>query len=290
MKKSSSNRAVPAVLMSMISVQGGASIAKRIFPVMGASGTSTLRIGLSAIILFLVHRPNLFNVTRQQWKTVIPYGLLLGGMNLLFYLGIKRIPLGLGVTVEFLGPLMLALLGSRRIQDLVWALLAGVGIFLIVPWSGDSGIDPIGLLFVLLAGICWALYIVMGGRISHLMRSRDAVPIGLCVAALFILPFGIFSGELANITPQYFLMGLAVAVFSSAIPFTLDFIGLKNLPSKTFSILMSLHPAFAAFFGLIFLNEFLSASQWLSICCIITASIGSVVAVHRQEVKSSRVG
>ena len=128
MKKSSSNRAVPAVLMSMISVQGGASIAKRIFPVMGASGTSTLRIGLSAIILFLIHRPNLFNVTRQQWKTVIPYGLLLGGMNLLFYLGIKRIPLGLGVTVEFLGPLMLALLGSRRVQDLVWALLAGVGI------------------------------------------------------------------------------------------------------------------------------------------------------------------
>lgn len=283
MKRPVSNAAVPAVLFSMVSVQGGASIAKRLFPVIGASGTSTLRIGLSAIILLFINRPHLFSLNRSQWLHVVLYGLLLGGMNLLFYMGIARIPLGLGVTVEFMGPLTLALIGSRRVQDLFWALLACLGILMIVPWSSSSNVDLLGLFYVFMAGVCWALYIVTGGRVTKIMRSNDAVAIGMCVAALFILPFGLLSGELVNLTPTYFFMGLGVAVFSSAIPFTLDFIGLKNLPAKTFSILMSLHPAFAAIFGLIFLNEILSLNQWISILCVITASIGSVIAANRQS-------
>ncbi len=282
MKGIKSVSAVPAVLLSMVSVQSGASIAKRLFPVLGASGTSTIRIGLSAIILFIINKPKLFSFSRQQWLYACAYGLFLGAMNLLFYMGIKRIPLGLGVTVEFIGPLTLALLGSRKFQDLIWVLLACTGILLIVPWN-SNGIDPIGLLFTLAAGTCWALYIVMGGKISKLMSNGDAVSVGMCVATLFILPFGVFSGELAGLSWKYFFMGLGVAVFSSAIPFTLDFIGLKHLPAKTFSILMSLHPAFAALFGLIFLQEYLSLAQWLSIACVITASIGSTLSAHRHH-------
>ncbi|HJD92478.1 EamA family transporter [Bacteroides coprosuis] len=280
MRKPSPATAIPAVLLSMISVQSGASIAKRLFPVLGASGTSTLRIGLSAILLFLVNKPKLFSLTKQQWMYSISYGLFLGGMNLLFYCGIERIPLGLGVTVEFVGPLTLALVSSRKLQDLLWALLACMGILLIVPWN-NNGIDPIGLLFTLSAGACLAAYIVMGGKISKIMNNGDAVSIGMCVATLFILPFGIFSGELAHVTWVYFIMRLGVAIFSSSIPFTLDFIGLKYLPAKTFSILMSLHPVFAALFGLLFLSEFLEINQWISILCIVTASIGSTLSAHK---------
>ena len=285
MRRPTSKGAVPAVLFSMVSVQSGASIAKNLFPVLGASGTSTLRIGLSAIILLFINRPKFFMLGRSQWLHIILYGLLLGGMNLLFYMGIARVPLGLGVTVEFIGPLVLALMGSRRLLDIFWALLACTGILLIVPWTDNHNVDMLGLLYVFLAGICWASYIVMGGKVTKMMRSNDAVAIGMCVAALFILPFGLFSGELANLNPTYLAMGLGVAVFSSAIPFTLDFVGLKNLPAKTFSILMSLHPAFAAIFGLIFLNEYLSINQWLSILCVISASIGTVLAANRESSK-----
>lgn len=277
MRRRFSLPAVPAVLLSIISVQSGSSIAKKLFPHLGASGTCTLRIGLSAIILALINRPSIKGLNFKQWGCCALYGLFLGAMNIFFYLGISRIPLGLGVTIEFVGPLTLALVCSRRLKDLAWALLACTGICLIVPWGNSAGVDIVGLLCALTAGTCWALYIVMGGVVSKLVRSKQAVTIGLFFATLFILPFGIFSGELANLNFSYFLMALGVAIFSSAIPFTLDFIGLQKLPAKTFSILMSLHPAFAALFGLLFLQEFLSLNQCLSISCVVIASIGTTL-------------
>lgn len=270
--------AVPAVLLSILSVQSGASIAKKLFPVLGASGTCTLRIGLSAILLAFINRPSLRGMSAKQWLTCALYGICLGSMNIFFYLGISRIPLGLGVTLEFMGPLTLALLCSRKIKDLVWAILAGLGISLIAPWGADSGVDPLGVIFTLCAGTCWALYIVMGGVVSKLVSNKQAVTFGLFFASLFILPFGIISGDLMALTWPYFFMALGVAVFSSAIPFTLEFIGLQNLPAKTFSILMSLHPAVAALFGLIFLGELLSFTQCLSIICVVGASIGSTLS------------
>ncbi len=268
--------AVPAVLLAMLSVQGGASIAKYLFPLLGPAGTSTLRIGLAGLLLAAINRPDIRKFSRKNWIISIVYGLSIGFMNLLFYYGIQRIPLGLGVTVEFIGPLALALLTSRRPADFLWAFLAGTGIVLIVPWNGGS-IDPVGLLFVFAAGILWALYIVAGRRITRDMKSSDAVTAGMCIALLFILPFGLFSGELDGLTPHLLLAGLGVAVFSSALPFTLDLFSLKRIPPKTFSVLQSLQPAFGALSGLLFLGERLSMTQWIAIACVILASLGATL-------------
>lgn len=268
--------AVPAALSSMLCVQAGASLAKRLFPVLGAAGTSTLRIGISAVILFVINRPNIREITKRQWIYCILYGSFIACMNLIFYFSIQRIPLGLGVTVEFIGPLLLALFFSRKLTDIIWVALACAGILLIVPWQSND-IDVLGLILAFIAGIFWAGYIVMGGKISKVMRSKDAVSLGMCVATVIILPFGIFGGGLAALNPYYLLLGLGVAILSSALPFTLDMIALKKLPPHTFSILTSLQPAFAALSGLLFLKEYLSLLQCLSIVCVITASIGTTL-------------
>mgnify|MGYP005983414335 CR=1 FL=1 len=273
--------AIPAVLLSMISVQSGASIAKRLFPVLGPGGTSSLRIGLSAIILFIVYKPDIRKLTKVQWFHCIGYGLSLAIMNLVFYYAIQRIPLGLGVTIEFIGPLALALFLSRKILDVFWALLACLGIMLIVPWKND-GVDLIGLLLAFTAGIFWAGYIVLGGKISRIMKNGDAVTVGMGVATLFILPFGILSGDLEPLTIKYLIMGLGVALLSSAVPFSLDLIALKKLPSRTFSVLMSLQPAFGALAGLIFLKENLTLNQWISIFCVVIASIGVTLSTKKK--------
>jgi len=274
MKKT--NIAVPAALLSMICVQGGASIAKRLFPTVGAIGTSALRIGLAAILLTLINRPNFSKFTKQQWLYCAIYGIGIAAMNLIFYMAIQRIPLGLGVTIEFVGPLFLALVLSRKWLDLLWALLACTGILLIVPWqSGD--VDPIGLLLAFTAGIFWAVYIVMGGKVAKVLPGKDAVTTGMLFAFLFIIPFALWDGAILNSNGSVFLLGLGVAIFSSALPFSLDFIALKRLPAKTFSILTSLQPAFAALSGLIFLQEKLSFLQWVSIACVVLASTGTTI-------------
>lgn len=270
------NLAILAALLSMMCVQGGASIAKQLFPSIGPIGTSTLRIGLSAILLFLINRPNLFKLSQKQWLYCSIYGIGIAAMNLIFYMAIQRIPLGLGVTIEFVGPLFLAFILSKRRIDIVWALLASLGILLIVPWQ-NSDIDILGVFLALIAGSFWALYIIMGGKVSKIMEGKQAVTIGMLIASACIIPFAIWDGSLSNITTDVFLKGLGVAIFSSALPFTLDMIALGRLPVKAFSILTSLQPAFAAFSGLIFLHEYLSWTQWLSVLCVVMASIGTTV-------------
>jgi inner membrane transporter RhtA len=203
-------------------------------------------------------------------------------MNLVFYSAIKRIPLGLDVTIEFLGPLTLALLGSRKIVDLLWVTLAGFGIALIAPWD-NSNLDLIGVLLAALAGTLWAGYIVLGGKVSKIMKGGDAVTVGMLFATVFILPFGIFSGDLNAINWYWLLVGIAVALLTSAIPFTLDMQALRQLTPKTFSILMSLQPAFGALSGLILLREYLSLTQWISILCVIIASIGATVSSNEEN-------
>ncbi len=260
----------------MLSVQGGASIAKYLFHLLGPAGATTLRIGIAGILLMLINRPKLGEYTYQKWLYTIFYGCSIGAMNLLFYYGIQRVPLGLGVTVEFIGPLGLALVMSRRWSDLVWALLAVAGVILIVPSNGNS-CDPVGLLFVFCAGLMWAAYIVAGGRITRYMKNSDAVSGGMMIALLVVLPFGIISGDLWRLNWTLLLIGSAVAIFSSALPFTLDLLALKRLSGKTFSILQSLQPAFGALSGLLFLGEFLSLRQYLAILCVVIASIGTTV-------------
>lgn len=269
-----------AVLLAIISVQCGAAIAKTLFPAIGAAGTASIRIGISAIILLLAYRPNLKQITPDQWKIVIPYGLSLGAMNLIFYLGIERIPIGLAVTLEFVGPLLVAIIGSRRLIDYCWVLLAAIGIALIAPWS-NSNVDLLGVVFALLAGGFWAAYIVLGGKVSKIMNGGQAVSTGMLFAAILILPFGFYENGLANLTPKFLGMGVALALLSSAIPFTLEMKALGQLPPRTFSILMSLEPAAASICAFIFLQEHLSFYEILAVVCVVIASVGSTLTAKR---------
>jgi len=271
---------VPAVLLAIISVQCGAAIAKTLFPTIGAAGTASIRIGISALILLLAYRPNLKAITREQWKIVVPYGLALGSMNLIFYLAIERIPIGLAVTLEFIGPLLVAIIGSKRLIDYCWILLAAAGIVLIAPWSNER-IDPLGVLFALIAGGLWAAYIVLGGKISRIMNDGQAVSTGMLFAAILILPFGFYENGLANLTPKLFGMGVALALLSSAIPFTLEMKALGQLPPRTFSILMSLEPAAASICAFIFLQENLSFYEILAVFCVVAASVGSTLTAKK---------
>ena len=274
---------IPAVLFAIISVQSGAAIAKTLFPAIGAAGTASLRIGISAIILLAIYRPNLFKITPNQWKIVISYGLSLGAMNLIFYLAIERIPIGLAVTLEFIGPLLVAVIGSKRLIDYLWVLLAAIGIVLIAPWS-NNGIDLLGVLFALLAGALWAAYIVLGTKVSKIMKGGDAVATGMLFASILIVPFGILENGLTNLTPTFLYLGIALALLSSAIPFTLEMKALAQLPARTFSILMSLEPAAASIFAFIFLQEYLTFNEILAVVFVVIASVGSTITSKRTTI------
>ena len=274
--------AVPAVLLSIASVQGGAALAKGLFPVLGPAGTTSLRIGLSALVLLLAVRPRLGQLQPAQWRAVVPYGLALGVMNFLFYCALARVPLGLAVTVEFVGPLGLALAGSRRWVDVVWVVLAAAGIALIAPWHGH-GADLLGLGFALAAGGAWAGYIVLGQRTAAVLPGQRAVAIGMLFAALPVLPFGVASGTLLHLTPHLWLLAGLLALFSSVLPFSLEMQALRTLPTRTFSILMSLEPVAAALSGWLLLGERLTFGQWLAVGFIGVASAGATLTASRVQ-------
>lgn len=268
--------AVATALAAMMSVQGGASIAKYLFNLLGPAGAVTLRVGIAGVLLSIFIRPKVWKYSAKEWLAILFYGLSIGGMNLTFYYGIQRVPLGIGVAVEFIGPLSVALLASRRAADFLWAILAAAGILLIVPWNG-KGADLTGIIFVGAAGMLWGTYIVAANRLTKIMKSTEAVTCGMCVATLLVLPFGLLSGDLMKLDIRLCFVGLGVAVFSSALPFTLDLWTMKKLPAKTFSVLQSLQPAFGALSGLIFLGEMLTLSQWIAICCVMAASAGATI-------------
>ena len=267
---------VPAILGAIVSVQAGAALAKGLFPALGPIGTVGLRVVLSAVMLMAVFRPRLRALSAAQWRAVIPYGLVLGTMNIFFYLSLSRIPLGVAVAVEFVGPLGVAVFGSRRAVDIAWVVLAAAGIALITPWSG-GGTDAVGVAFALAAGACWAAYILLGGRVSRVMPGGASVATGMVIGSFVALPSALATGGFARLTLPLFLAGIGVALLSSAIPYTLEMIALKGLPARTFGILMSLEPAVAALLGLVFLHELLSLRQWLAVALIIAASTGSTL-------------
>ncbi|WP_276348083.1 DMT family transporter [Daejeonella sp. JGW-45] len=276
---------VAAVLLAIVSVQGGAAIAKSIFPVLGAVTTATFRIGLSALFLLFMFRPQLDKLSSAQWKAVIPFGLSLGAMNLIFYLSIERIPVGLAVTLEFIGPLLLAVFSSRRASDFVWILIAAAGIALIAPWN-EHRIDITGALLALLAGGFWAAYILLGGKVSKIMDGNQAVAVGMIFASLLVMPFGFTSPGLQNFTPGLIFALCAIAILSSAIPFLLEMNALKVLPAQTFSILMSMEPAIAALSAMVFLGEHLKINEWLAIALVISASAGAALTKRRNDKKA----
>lgn len=268
--------AVVSVLLAMVFIQSGASVAKQLFPLIGPEGTTALRVGFSALILWLVFRPWRHWPQGRQWQALIIYGGCLGGMNILFYMAIERIPLGVGVALEFTGPLAVALLSSRRKLDLLWVGFALAGVFLLMPdMRGADALDPVGVALALAAGGCWAGYILFGQRAGHLAPGGATVALGMTIAALYLFPLGVLTAGTAMFQWQVLPLALMVALMSSALPYSLEMVALKRLPAKNFSVLMSVEPAVAAVAGLLLLAEFLTVWQWLAIAMVITASLGS---------------
>lgn len=271
------------LLISMISIQFGASLAKGLFPIVGAYGATTLRLSIASIILLAIWRPWRFKFSRKTYISIIIYGISLGLMNMLFYISLERIPLGIAVALEFTGPLAVTLLHSRKPMDFLWAALAIVGLALIFPFEKEvRSVDPIGILFALGAGACWGMYIHFGKKAGDNEHGGIITSIGMFFAALVVLPFSVFFSIEKIFTLNAFQMAVMVAILSSALPYSLEMIALKKIPTKTFGILMSLEPAIAAVMGLIFLQESLSLKEYLAIFCIISASFGGALNMKKE--------
>ncbi len=275
--------AIAMILMSMASIQFGAALAKNLFPLVGVAGTAMVRSTLAALLLVTVRQPWKGGpVTRVALSELVLYGGALGAMSLFFYLSLARIPLGVSVALQFLGPLGLAICTSHRLTDLLWAGLAGVGIFLLLTANGDLGpqhnLDIKGVSFALLAALCWALYIFFGQRAGKHLSDGRASSLGLVISSLIIIPFGLHHAgtDLGNHT--LWLYAPLVAVLSSALPYSLEMMAMTRLPAKTFGVMMSFEPAFAAILGDLMLHENLHWQQWLSIGLIIAASVGSIIS------------
>jgi inner membrane transporter RhtA len=275
------SRLVPVlmILVAMVGIQFGAALAKNIFPVVGAQGSAALRLTFAAVILCLIWRPWRVAFGRQERIAVLVYGLSLGGMCLLIYQSLNTIPLGIAIALEFTGPLAVSLLGSRRLTDFVWVVLAVIGIGLLIPIAeAGGGLDPLGVGYALGAGVCWFLYIVYGQKTGKSVHGGTATAVGMVVASLLAIPFGVAKAGTAIFDLSVVPIALAVAVLASVIPYSLEMVALQRLPAKTFGILMSLEPAIGSVFGFAMLGERLSWTQWLAIVCIIAASAGSTAS------------
>lgn len=274
---SSLYKSIGLILIAMLSIQFGASVAKGLFPVAGPAGTTALRVFISALILVLVMRPWKEKFSAKRMKSLAAYGVSLGAMNLLFYFALERIPLGIAVALEFTGPLAVALFASKRALDLCWAVLAGLGIYLVLPTSEVSqALDLTGVALALAAGAFWGLYIIFGKRVGNAEGSSSAnAAVGMCFAALVTFPVGLFTNFDQVINPSLWPMGIAIAILSSALPYSLEMKAMRDMPAKTFGILMSLEPVIATVIGILFLQETLAPVQWMAIVCIVIASAGS---------------
>ena len=271
---------VSLLLIAMFSIQLGASMAKSLFPVVGALGATSLRLGFGTLLLWLVLRPWRMPWRMLPWKMLLGYGVSLGVMNTLFYLALQTVPLGIAIALEFTGPLGLALLGSRRPRDVAWVALAVAGLLLLVPWSSQyAALDPLGVAYALGAGVCWALYIVFGQK-AGADHGPQAVALGAAIAALVAVPWGVLESGMDLLAPALLPMGLGVAVLSMALPYSLEMFALTRLPARTFGMLMSLEPAVAALCGFAFLHERLGMLQWLAIAAVIVASAGATLGAR----------
>lgn len=269
------------LLFAMISIQLGASIAKQLFPVLGPSAMTALRTSMAALLLGLLWRPWRIKLHRRAWIFISLYGSSLGCMNLLFYLALERIPLGLAVAIEFTGPLALSLFGSRRWFDLFWVSLAAGGIILIFPQALSGSLDLVGVGFALGAACCWALYIVWGKKLGSEGHSGYNTAWGMLMAALFVAPFGFPSLLMKDMNLETAALALFVAIFSSALPYSLEMVALKNIPTRTFGILMSFEPVVALIIGRFMLGDRLSPSQSVAVACVVFASLGSILTSRR---------
>ena len=277
-------------MVSLITLCAGTSLAKGLFPFVGAEGTTTYRLVFSTLLLMAFWRP-----WRRAWTWVdvpilVLFGATLGLMNLLFYSAIKTVPFGLAIAIEFTGPLAVALWSSKKPLDFVWIVLAVAGMGLILPLGNTMGaglqtsaIDPVGIAYALGAGACWAVYIVVGQGVADRIGAF-ATPMGMLVAALLVTPVGISVAGSSLLNPEWMLAGLGIALLSSAIPYSLEMYSLKHLPKQTFSILLSLEPAVGALAGWLVLSEQLNTQQLAAIGLIMVASMGSAMTAGQRKI------
>jgi inner membrane transporter RhtA len=262
------------LLGSIGSVQFGAAFAATLFDRAGPGGLVFLRLAMSAIVLLALARPSLRGRSRTDLLAAIAFGLVLGGMNWSFYEALDRLPLGVAVTIEFTGPLAVAIAGSRRALDLVWALLAAGGVVLLATRGSHHGVTALGVGLVLIAAACWAGYILLSKRVGSVFPRLDGLAIALGVGTVLAAPAGVVEGGSALGSPAVLGGGLAVAVLSSLIPYSLEIVALRRLRPAVFGLLMSLEPAVAAVAGVLVLGESVGAILLVAIAMVIGASVG----------------
>ncbi len=276
MLKSTQRFTLPAstlVLGAMVSTQLGSTIAKGLFGQVGPLGMVSLRVGLAAIVLMAWQRPRLRGHLPQDYRLLVAFGLSLAVMNSFFYASIARIPIGVAVALEFSGPLLVALLHSRRWLDGLWVALAAVGILLLSPLQGAS-LDNLGVLFALLAGVAWGLYILLSAQVGRVFKGGEGLALSMAIGGLALLPLGLASTGLALFNPLILLLGLGVAILASALPYSLEMAALRQMPVNVFGVLLSLEPAIASLIGFVGLGETLTGQMTVAIGLIMIAAAG----------------
>jgi inner membrane transporter RhtA len=263
-----------ALLLAQISFTAGASLAEGMFPIVGAEGATSLRLLVGAVLLSALLRPWRIRLG-GQWRALLAYGAALGAMNLMFYLALRTIPLGVAIAIEFTGPLAVAVATSRRRADFIWIALAVIGLFLLLPIGRlGPGVDLRGAALALGAGACWAIYILCGQRAGRTHGSA-AVAGGMIVAAILFAPIGIVQAGSQILRPDVLMIGVGVGVLSSALPFTLEMLALRRLPTATYGTLASAEPAIGALAAFLLRGETLPPAQWFAIAVIISSTIGA---------------
>ncbi|OED37197.1 hypothetical protein AB833_24430 [Chromatiales bacterium (ex Bugula neritina AB1)] len=271
------------VLVAIFAIQLGAAISIHLFPVLGAEGTVAIRIILSALVLALVARARVRvfrQIIRSHLRLLLFFGCCIAAMNLFFYQAIDRIPLGAAVALEFAGPLGVAAFNSRRLIQFLWVALAALGILLLSPLAG-ADLDPTGILFALAAGMCWACFIVLAQRVGDSIAGNDGLTIGMIIAAFIMIPLAAPVIPELIASPVLILAGFAVAMLSTAIPFTFEFEALKRLPARSYGVLISMEPAAATLIGILLLGENIGLQGMVAVACVVVAAIGVTISEGR---------
>ena len=257
-------------------LQFGAALATTLFDEIGSTGSVLLRQGFATIVLLAIFRPSRALLSAVNMRVIVPFAISFAGMNLLYYAAIARIPLGIAVACEFIGPLAVAVAGSRRRRDLAWIALAVIGLLLITQPLKEDSVDLVGVAMALAAGIFWGLYIVSGVRLGHRMKVGDGLAVSMVIATLISLIPGLIDGGSNLIDPRVLVIGFAVAMLSTAIPYFLEMQSMRRLKQSTFGVLMSVEPAIASMIGFVVLGQALDALELGGIACVIAASAGAL--------------
>lgn len=276
---------VALVIGSCLSLPFGAAVAAQLFPVLGPWGVTSLRVAIAAILLVFIVRPKPGKWTRPQWLAAVLFGVSLAAMNGFFYAAIDRIPLGPAVAIEFLGPLVLAAVLTRRLGDFAWVGVALLGMVVlgIDGLIGAEPLDPLGVVFILIAAGFWVMYIRMSARVGALIPGSSGLAMGLLVAAVLLIPVGIPAASTVAMDPQLLLLAAITAVLSSVIPYSFELAALRRLPQRVFGVLLSLEPAFATLAGWLILGQDATPLRLLAIALVIAASVGTTLGVRRDR-------